>query len=637
MMSSLNRYESLDIEGALLTSETRMEGGSDLLNGIFLEGLAKGKHPQTYAAVRFVGRMEERIVGKINQTFGDVYLPDKDGYAIEAGDEVCIYSDSMRGLVYGAYTLRQQSRNGFLRKGIIYNVPLCSFRGLKIYLPAGKDIDFFKTFVDLACYYRYNTIIVEVGGAMEFKRHPEINEGWTAYCEEMREYSGKATAIQTGFQWEKNSIHCENGGGNWLTQDTVKELVAYCTARGLDVIPEVPSLSHCDYLLTRHQELAERKDDPYPDTYCPSNSLSYELLFDVLDEVAEVFQPGIVHIGHDEYYSVAVCELCKEKDAAAIFAEDLNKIHEYLAGKGIRTMMWSDKLLNSAGKDGTGYGGAERILCNKEGIIEQRIPATYPAIDRIPSGMQIMHWYWFMPRECDEQLLERDLYTVYGNFEGPGFPGWGKRLARGIQGASISNWSALQENYVRRNGIFFNMVYGCRMFWQEGYDETMYPALADEVFEELFRYVNRAALAGPHIEITHATTFKHEFEWFFDGKFIDPLQDCLGEYAISFDDGTFIGYPVDFGTNISSFDCSWGLQVSKDYDVYEFDRSLIQISGTALPVRDGSQTWYKTVLVNPFPGKKLTSVEFKPNKGLDAHVVLRKILIKDGTSAEEGS
>ena len=30
--------------------------------------------------------------------------------------------------------------------------------------------------IDLLVYYKYNSIILEIGGAMEYKRHPEINE-----------------------------------------------------------------------------------------------------------------------------------------------------------------------------------------------------------------------------------------------------------------------------------------------------------------------------------------------------------------------------------------------------------------------------------------------------------------------------
>jgi len=81
------------------------------------------------------------------------------------------------------------------------------------------------------------------------------------------------------YPWYKNAIHMENGGGNFLTQEEVKELADYCRERMLEVIPEVPSLGHCDYLMMGHMDIAERPEDPYADTYCPSNPASYELLF----------------------------------------------------------------------------------------------------------------------------------------------------------------------------------------------------------------------------------------------------------------------------------------------------------------------------------------------------------------------
>ena len=104
-------------------------------------------------------------------------------------------------------------------------------------------------------------------------------------------------------------------------------------------------LSHSDYLLMPHPELAERAEDPYPDTYCPSNPGSYELLFDLLEEVIEVLEPKIVNIGHDEYYSVGLCDKCKNKPAEELLAGDITKIHDFLAERGVKTMMWGDKRL----------------------------------------------------------------------------------------------------------------------------------------------------------------------------------------------------------------------------------------------------------------------------------------------------
>ena len=49
----------------------------------------------------------------------------------------------------------------------------------------------------------------------------------------------------------------------------------------------------------------------YYHSYCPSNPKSYEILFDIIDEVIEVFKPEeYVHMGHDEVYQLGVCPVC---------------------------------------------------------------------------------------------------------------------------------------------------------------------------------------------------------------------------------------------------------------------------------------------------------------------------------------
>jgi len=100
-------------------------------------------------------------------------------------------------------------------------------------------------------------------------------------------------------------------------------------------------------------------DDPFPDTYCPSNPKTYEIVFDILDEVIQVFKPKHIHIGHDELYTACVCERCKDKKPADIYAEDVRKISNYLAGKGVGTMMWGEKLLRARWdeRDGAKVGG----------------------------------------------------------------------------------------------------------------------------------------------------------------------------------------------------------------------------------------------------------------------------------------
>ena len=266
------------------------------------------------------------------------------------GGDIAIYAGGDRGVLYGLMTfLRLLDSDGCFGYDSVYDCPESGFRGIKLLMPGREEIKYFKEFIDCMLYFRHNTVMLEIGGAMEYKRHPEINEGWEEYAAFMSEYSGKSKKLQEStYPWRKNSIHSNNGAGSYLTQAEVKDLIKYCNDRGVSIIPEVPSTSHCDYLLTRHPELAERPEDPYPDTFCPSNPDSYRLLFDVLDEVIEVFNPEIINIGHDEYYSINICDRCRKRLMTnyEILAEDLTKIHGYLAAKGVKTMIWCDKLMN---------------------------------------------------------------------------------------------------------------------------------------------------------------------------------------------------------------------------------------------------------------------------------------------------
>ena len=257
-------------------------------------------------------------------------------------EEAVLYGMSERAEIYAAETLLQMANHEGICSGRLEDAPDCAFRGYRVYLPGRDAFDDFKKMVDTIVYYKYNYISLEVGGAMEYKRHPEINQKWLEFVADNRRYSGRTAEIQHACDWAKNSIHTDNGEGDVLTQDEVRELIAYCRKRGLEVYPEVPTLSHTDYICMAHPEIAERQEDPYPDTYCPYHPDTYKLVFDVLEEVIEVFQPKLINIGHDEFYSMCICERCKDKKPHEVFVHDVTKIHDFLAERGIRTAMWGD-------------------------------------------------------------------------------------------------------------------------------------------------------------------------------------------------------------------------------------------------------------------------------------------------------
>lgn len=67
---------------------------------------------------------------------------------------------------------------------------------------------------------------------------------------------------------------------------------------------------------------------------------------EIAEREIEVFQPRAIHIGHGEVYTFGICPRCWGRSGAELLAGDINRIHRFLAERGIRTAMWGDKLQN---------------------------------------------------------------------------------------------------------------------------------------------------------------------------------------------------------------------------------------------------------------------------------------------------
>ena len=571
-------YVKLSGETVLIDASTALESENPIIRKE-ISSLLCGEKSGAAKAIRFLP-LDEGAREKIVAAFGDVIEEQEDAYLLEVTKEsIAVYASNLRGQLYGACTLRSHYRDG-IAEGYIYNVPLVQFRAVKMYLPAEDKMDEFYYMLDMFMHYGYNSIVLEVGGAMEYKKHPEINEFWIEHCKDLYEYSGKATQLQTSQYWGKNSMHIENGGGKFLSQDLVREICAYARARGLEPIPEVPCLSHADYLIAGRKDIAECPDDPCPDTYCPSNPKSYEVLFDVFDEVIEVFDPKVLHIGHDEYYVYGVCPRCKGKRGADIFADDIKKIHGYLAERGIRTMMWAEKLLNSYNKEWAAAGGAYKTVIfydtdqkvtyrGKEHTIKKydiispietaKLPPdrirstmeeTYPAISMIPKDVIAMNWYWAYYPLGDRDYHYNGIPMVYGNFQGMLFDNWSARVAMGAKGLCVSSWGASDFKQMQRGKRLSDMAYASRMVWSREYNDEKRGAELSMTAASVFDYRFRDALAGSYVDILHTTDLVIPHGYYGCGDFPSDDMFRLGYYHIYYKDGSDEKVEILWGENI---------------------------------------------------------------------------------------
>ena len=531
----------------------------------------------------------------IKEIVGDVYSDNNEGYALEIiKDTVTLSAQNERGLTYAVSTLKMLVEKNELRCGIIFDYPDKAFRGYRVFIPGYENFDDFKKVVDTLILYKYNYISFEVGGAMEYKRHPEINEKWVEFCKEVHRgpYESRRIQWETHPTWEKNAIHADNGGGAYVKQEDLKELIEYCRYRGFEVMPEVPSLSHCDYLVMAHPEINERVEDTYPDTYCPSNPKSYELIFDVLDEICDVFKPKMVNIGHDEWFSCGICDNCKGKDPIELFVNDVKKISDYLESKGIRTIMWADQLLATAKRgNGDPDGGAA--------FPEKGIPAIYPCREKLPRNVMLIHWSWSTCDPDEEELLASLGYKmIFGNFSGTVLKNYRQRIGI-MNGGFCSNWGSFEGLYMQRNNQNYSLISTAYTFWSETYNDCDSEKVKSKAYNELFEN-HKKELGSDLIYITHTTDMKIEHGPFYDGYFAIDEEWLLGYYNVEYADKSSVKLPVLYGYNINC----------KDYDLFD-DPAIKEAIGASFPVVIDGVTYYKTAYKNPYPEKEIKSIKFE--------------------------
>ena len=547
-----------------------------------------------------------------------------ESYIVEISDTVRVYYTSDITKLYALYALKRLYERDGICRGIVYNRPRLEFRCFRSYLPPKDGIDEFLRFIDMLIAFGHNTIMLEIGGAMEYKRHPEINEGWVDYCKIFEEFNGKTEWVQRSAWYPKNAIHCDNAGGKFLTYEELAKIVNYCRERNFEIIPEVPSLSHTDYLLYNHPELAELDNDHLPNNACPQNEDYYKLIFDVLDEVVEVFKPTRVNICHDEAYVFGYCPRCRGKDASVLFATHMTRLHDHLAEMGVRTMIWGDGVLPMEHGGNAGFHRRyewdgkrivniegekyevhnfkyhsikdyEEAMKTKERVDGLYVPPKKNSINLIPRDIEMIDWSWSL-YNSSEILNEYGFYHVYGNFSAYSMRDFNKRIKEGIKGISFSNWGRTDFEALQRTNSLFAIGYNSLAVWGGGFESE---AVLDNTFiaaDEVYRYINYDKLHTKHLKIVHTTDAFLAHPFFYDGYVIVKEDFRIGEYEIEFADGEKAEIPIYWGHNIGNRSVIWDKKVQLDMEEGAVTKHLYEPIGEAKPILDGKHSYYEFVI-----------------------------------------
>ncbi|HLY63361.1 MAG TPA: beta-N-acetylhexosaminidase [Terriglobia bacterium] len=438
--------------------ETQRGNGLTRVAGpVILMGSVRDPHIRNYCSQKHIDLTPEKLGPE-----GYILHVDEQGVVIAGSDEA--------GAFYGLQSLRQlitKNDQGIRVPGArIRDWPDKHFRGVKVYVPGPGNIQFFKRYLrNFVALYKFNKLMMEMNACMRLDRHPELNSGWIEFARDTN-YSRLNYPPGPLHGREQNSSHQDCGDGTFIEKEDVRELVRWAEQFHIEVIPEIPSLTHSFYLLTKHKDLSEVPGDKWPDTYCPSNPKSYELLFDVMDEYIEVMKPRMIHAGHDEWFALfGLCPRCKGKDPGELYGGDLRKIHDYLAKQDIKMAIWGDYLLQNVRGSGLRKRKAEDgwIYYSPGAMTPQQVK------DLVPKDILIFNWFWSQEEkgEANEaQLDDLGFRQIYGNME-PDFPNYPERSKRAtLLGGAPSSWAATTEFNLGKDLLYSTM--GCSsLLWSK--------------------------------------------------------------------------------------------------------------------------------------------------------------------------
>lgn len=609
-----------------------------------------------FAAAHFCERFEEKfgVKIKVGEESGSISMfvseREDDGFDIVCEQGNCrICAGGRRGFLYAAEALLQLCDDTSIKGCRIQDKPFMNFRGVHLALPSRQDFEFLRHMVrDVFVPMRYNAVFLQIAGAMRYDSFPEINEMWQKACEN----------YEKG-QWPLPA-HYGFVGRDILEKSEVAELCAFLREYGMEVIPEVQSWSHCQYITTAYPQLAEtgkeeeekldafaadvKPDQFYKHSMCPSHESYYDVIFKIADEVIDVVKPErFLHMGHDEIYQVCLCDRCKKQDPGELYAQEVSRLNEYIKSKQLTMMIWAD-------------------------MLQEKSYRTITAINQIPKDVIMLDfiWYFHPEEDIEDNLLSHGFKVIMGNMYSSHYPRYESRSKKeGIIGAQISTWVRCSERSYSFKGKMYDFVYSANCMWNKEYDSRMrltydeiirpllfeircriggltlcgeerkveFSADRDLVPNDLYGCVpyQKAAVCSqraPKLEIpfegyADQLSFVHATDVNGERAVWDLQARKMGEYVLCYEDGSEACEDILFGDNIYRYRFRFGTPLSSQLFRHEGYAASYSARPECGKTAEGEDyTLFECFVKNPYPEKKIRRLELRHEGNTDAKILL---------------
>lgn len=244
-------------------------------------------------------------------------------------------------------------------------------KGIVLTAPLTEEVDDVVKFIEEYLAPRgFNMVVLQVRYRYQFKRHPEV--------------------------W----------GYDPLSEADVKKLLSACCRNNIKLVPKMNLIGHqsgfpnepTDGILHGHNEVTAdirdgllraypefdeqygEKEIDYARSICLSSRAARTVVYELIEELMEVFESDTIHIGCDEVFNIGKCSVCSKKTNGELLADWVNGINVFIKKRGGTVLMWGDRLLPL---EETGY---DRWEAAENG--------TGTAIDTLSRDVVICDWHY---------------------------------------------------------------------------------------------------------------------------------------------------------------------------------------------------------------------------------------------------
>ena len=307
----------------------------------------------------------------------DKSLP-KEGYTLTVTpQQINIKAADYNGALYALQTLRQLLPNEVESTKLVkrdWLVPSVTISDAPQYQWRGLMLDVSRHFfpkeyilktLDRMAMLKLNTfhfhLVDNEGWRIEIKKYPKLTEvGAWRVDQEDKLWDERTPNPANAFA---NPATAPKKYGGFYTQEDIKEIVAYASARGITVIPEIEMPAHAMSAIAAYPELSCHKRPigvpsgavwPITDIYCAGQEETFDFIEEVLTEMLALFPSQYIHVGgdeatHTEWEHCPKCQLrMKEhqlKNVHQLQSYFIKRIDDFLTSKE-RTLVGWDEIMD---------------------------------------------------------------------------------------------------------------------------------------------------------------------------------------------------------------------------------------------------------------------------------------------------